>query len=129
MTSPTTAQHEPARQAYQLLHVGFTIAPIVAGLDKFFQLLVRWDKYLAPAVTNVLPLSAETFMHIVGVVEIIAGLIVAFKPRIGGYIVAAWLAGIIINLLIIPDYFDIALRDFGLALGALALARLAQTYG
>ncbi|HET7583917.1 MAG TPA: hypothetical protein VFK13_03365 [Gemmatimonadaceae bacterium] len=128
MTSPTTVQSEPARQAYRLLHVGFTVAPIVAGLDKFFNLLTRWEQYLAPLVTNVIPLSAETIMRAVGVIEIVAGLIVAFKPRIGGYIVGLWLLGIIVNLLIIPDYFDIALRDFGLALGAFALARLARTY-
>lgn len=112
-------------QAYQILHIGFTIAPIVAGLDKFFHLLVNWDQYLAPTVARMLPFDGHTFMLIVGVIEIVAGLLVWFKPRIGGYVVMAWLWGIILDLLLVPGYYDIALRDFGLSLGALALARLA----
>jgi len=115
----------PAAQAYQILHVGFLLAPLLAGIDKFTHLLVNWDQYLAPTVAHLLPFSGHTFMQIVGVVEIAAALIVWFRPRFGGYLVAAWLWGIILNLLLIPGYFDVALRDFGLSLGALALARLA----
>ena len=115
-----------ARQAFQILYFGFIVAPIVAGLDKFFHLLVNWDQYLAPTIAGLLPMSPHTFMLAVGVIEVVAGIIVAVKPSIGGWIVAAWLWGIIINLLLIPGYFDIALRDFGLSLGAVALARLAH---
>lgn len=125
----TTARAEssnPAYQAYRLLHLGFTVAPILAGIDKFTNLLVDWTQYLAPFVSGILP--AETFMMVVGVVEIIAGLVVFFKPRIGAYIVALWLLGIIGNLLLIPGYLDVALRDFGLFLGALALARLSTLF-
>src|SRR3569833_1476175 len=111
------AATRPAHQAYELLHFGVTIAPIVAGLDKNFDKLTNWDMYLAPIVPRLLHVAPHMFMQIVGVVEIIAGLIVAFKPRIGAYIVGCWLLGIIINLFLIPAYFDIALRDFGLALG------------
>jgi hypothetical protein len=118
-----------ARQAFQILYLGFIIAPIVAGLDKFFHLLVNWDQYLAPAIAGLLPISPHTFMLAVGIVEVVAGIIVAAKPSIGGFIVAAWLWGIVVNLLLIPGYFDIALRDFGLSLGALALARLAHHFG
>jgi hypothetical protein len=117
-----------ARQAFRLLHVGFVVAPILAGLDKFFEVLVDWDRYLAPAVTDVLPVSGHTLMLAVGVVEIAAGILVALRPRIGGYVVAVWLWVIIVNLLVAGDYFDIALRDFGLSLGALALARLAEAF-
>ncbi len=119
----------PARQAYEILHVAFTVAPVVAGLDKFFHVLVNWDKYLAPSIARLSPIGGHSLMLAVGVVEIIAGLLTALKPKIGGYVVALWLLGIIINLLLIPDYFDVALRDFGLLLGALALARLGEEYG
>jgi hypothetical protein len=119
---------EPAYQAYQLLHLGFTVAPILAGLDKFSHLLADWDKYLAPVATRILPISGHHFMLAVGVIEVIAGLIVAIRPRIGAYIVAAWLLGIIVNLLLVPGFFDVALRDLGLFLGALALARLSENY-
>jgi hypothetical protein len=122
------AAARPAYQAYQILHVGFAALPILAGLDKFFHLLVNWDQYLAPLVTRVLPLSAHTFMLAVGVIEIAAGLIVAFRPRIGAWVVALWLWGIIVNLLLVPGFYDIALRDFGLSLGALALARLSREF-
>src|SRR6185436_4525917 len=98
----------------------------LAGLDKFFQVLVDWDRYLAPLFPRMLGISPETFMSVIGVVEIVAGLLVFFKPRFGGYLVMAWLWGIIVNLLLIPGYYDIALRDFGLSLGALSLARLAE---
>ena len=118
----------PAHQAYRILQFGFTVAPILAGLDKFFHLLVNWDQYLPGVVANASPIPAHTLMLIVGVIEIVAGIGVALKPRIFAYIVAAWLALIIINLLLIPGYFDVALRDLGLCLGALALGRLSQQF-
>src|SRR5438874_5841119 len=118
----------PGYQAYQILHVAFVVAPIIAGLDKFFHLLVNWDMYLAPVIASFSPIGGHGLMLVIGVIEIVAGILVAIKPRIGAYVVAAWLLGIVINLLIVPGYFDIALRDFGLALGALALARLSKEY-
>jgi hypothetical protein len=118
----------PERQAYEILHWGFVAAPVIAGLDKFAGLLTNWDAYLTPPVANVLGEAAHPFMLAVGVVEVLAGLLVAVKPKIGAYVVAGWLAAIIINLLMAGQWFDIALRDFGLMLGALALGRLAQTY-
>ena len=118
---------EPIAQAYEILHWGFTIAPILAGADKFFHLLCDWDKYLAPQVVSMLPFSGHTFMQIVGVIEIVAGIGVMLLPRIFAYVVSAWLVGIILNLLIAGAYFDVALRDLGLALGALALGRLATS--
>ncbi len=118
----------PSYQAYQILHVAFTVAPIVAGMDKFFHFLVNWDIYLSPLVEKTLGISAHSFMLGVGVIEVVAGLLVAAAPRIGGYVVALWLCGIILNLLSIPAYLDVALRDLGLALGALALARLSEDY-
>ena len=119
---------DPAVQAFWLLRIGFTVAPILFGLDKFAHVLVDWDRYLAPEISEHLPGSAHEIMYVVGAIEIVAGLIVALWPRFGGYLVAAWLAGIIVNLLLIGDYYDIALRDFGLLLGALALARLATAF-
>ena len=116
----------PALQAFKLLQIGFTVAPILFGLDKFLNLLVDWTQYLAPLLANVVP--AGPFMMILGIIEIVAGLLVLYKPRIGAYVVAIWLLGIIINLLLIPGYFDVALRDFGLLLGALALARLSEMF-
>ena len=118
----------PSFQAYQILHIAFVVAPLVAGIDKFFHFLVNWDQYLAPTVARMLPMSGHTFMLGVGVIEIVAGLLVAFMPAIGGLVVGAWLLGIVFNLLLIPGYYDIALRDFGLALGAFALARLATEF-
>jgi hypothetical protein len=118
----------PSYQAYEVLHIAYTVAPIVAGLDKFFHFLVNWDLYLSPMVPNMLGISAHSFMLGIGVIEVIAGLLVAVAPRIGGWIVGLWLLGIVVNLLTIPAYFDIALRDFGLALGAFALARLSIDY-
>jgi hypothetical protein len=115
----------PERQAYELLHWGFVAAPVIAGLDKFSELLADWDSYLAPPIARMLGGAAHGFMLVVGVVEVVAGLLVAVRPRIGAYVVAAWLGGIILNLLISGHFFDIALRDFGLMLGALALGRLA----
>ena len=126
LSSPDKTLNNPTYQAYQILHIGFTTAPILFGLDKFLNLMVDWSIYLAPFVDNIIP--ANIFMPIVGVVEIIAWLLVFFKPRIGAYVVAAWLLGIIINLLLVPGFFDVALRDFGLFLGALALARLSETF-
>jgi hypothetical protein len=119
----------PAHQAYRILHLGFTVAPITAGADKFLGLLADWDKYLAPWIAGLSPIGGHNLMLAVGAVEIAAGLIVCFRPRVGGYLVAAWLGGIILNLLTLPGYYDVALRDFGLALGALALARLATAFG
>jgi hypothetical protein len=118
----------PAYQAFQILHLAFVVAPILAGADKFFHVLVNWDQYLAPAIARMLPVPGHTFMLAAGVVEIAAGLLVAFMPAIGGLVVGVWLCGIIVNLLMIPAYFDIALRDLGLALGAFALARLAAEF-
>jgi hypothetical protein len=116
---------DPTVQAFWLLRIGFTVAPILFGLDKFAHVLVDWDRYVAPEITDHLPGSAHQIMYVVGAIEIVAGLVVALWPRFGGYLVAAWLAGIIVNLLLLGDYYDIALRDFGLLLGALTLARLA----
>src|SRR4029078_384650 len=118
----------PARQAFRILQFGFTIAPILAGLDKFFHLLANWDQYLPGVVARMSPVQPHTLMLVVGVIEIVAGIGVALRPRIFAYVVAAWLALIIINLLLIPGYFDVALRDFGLLLGAVALARLSQQF-
>ena len=120
---------DPAFQAFWLLRIGFTVAPILFGLDKFFDVFVDWQIYLAPEIDDVLPGDAHQAMLAVGVIEILAGLIVAVRPRFGGYLVAAWLAGIILNLLLLGDFYDVALRDFGLLLGALALARLATGSG
>jgi hypothetical protein len=125
----TSAIGQPARQAFWILYAGFVALPILAGLDKFFHLLVNWDQYLAPIVTRILPVSGHTFMLAVGVIEVVAGLLVLARPRIGAYVVALWLWGIIVNLMLIPGFFDIALRDFGLSLGALALARLSAQFG
>lgn len=114
----------PTRQAYVILYFGFILLPILAGLDKFFHLLVNWDAYLAPVVTRILPMSGHTIMLVVGVIEIGAGLLVLVRPQVGAYVVTFWLLGIIANLLLVPGFYDIAVRDFGLSLGALALARL-----
>lgn len=122
------AATRPAYQAFLILHAGFVALPILAGLDKFFHLLVNWDQYLAPVVTRLIPVSGHTFMLVVGVIEVAAGVLVAVRPRIGAYVVALWLWGIIVNLLLIPGFYDVALRDFGLSLGALALARLSQEF-
>ena len=128
MAHTIVTRTRPAYQAYQLLYLGFIVAPLIAGLDKFTHFLTDWDMYLAPVVAGLLPFSGHTFMLFVGVVEIGAAALVALRPQIGAYVVAAWLAGIVINLLLIPGYFDIALRDFGLMLGALALARLSEEF-
>lgn len=134
-TTPTTstaprrvALTDPGYQAFLILRTGFTVAPILFGLDKFANLLVDWPAYLAPWINDIVPGSAQAAMYAVGVIEIVAGIAVALAPRFGGWLVAGWLAGIIVDLLTVPGYYDIALRDFGLLLGAVALARLAQRY-
>jgi hypothetical protein len=120
---------DPSAQAFMLLRVAFTLAPILFGLDKFAEVLTDdWTRYLSTEFNDILPGSAADAMHIVGVVEIAAGLVVAVAPRFGGLLVAGWLAGIIVNLLLVGGYGDIALRDFGLLIGALALARLASAH-
>ena len=129
----TSALRDPVYQAYQILHIGFTVAPIVAGLDKFFHLLVNWDNYLAPVVNNAIGGHGHAFMLAVGVIEIVAGIGVALWPRKFSYVVAAWLLGIIGNLLLFPPlhpfpHYDVALRDFGLFLGAVALGRLSGQF-
>ena len=129
VSTPARAQlDDPAFQAYALLRIGFTVAPILFGLDKFLDWLVDWRVYLAPEINDLIPGNAHQAMLIVGVIEIVAGLVVALRPKFGGYLVAAWLAAIIVNLLIQADFYDIALRDFGLLVGALALARLATAF-
>ena len=122
-------RRDPAAQAFMLLRIAFTVAPILFGIDKFAEVLTDdWTRYLATEFNDIIPGNAEDAMHIVGVVEIAAGLAVAVVPRFGGLLVAGWLAGIIVSLLIVGGYGDIALRDFGLLLGALTLARLASAY-
>ena len=119
---------DPVFQAFTLLRIGFTVAPILFGLDKFLDWLVDWQQYLAPEINDLVPGNAHQAMLAVGVIEIVAGVVVAIRPRFGGYLVAAWLGGIILNLLLQGDFYDIALRDFGLLIGALALARLATAF-
>ena len=129
MPKRETLRRDPAAQAFLVLRIAFTVAPILFGLDKFANVLTDdWTRYLATEFNNIIPGSASDAMHIVGVVEIVAGLVVAITPRFGGYLVALWLAGIILNLLLVGGYGDIALRDFGLMLGALTLTRLATAY-
>ena len=122
---------EPGVQAFTVLRVGFTVAPILFGLDKFFNLMTDWTQYLAPWINDIVPGTAQQAMYAVGAIEIVAGILVAVAPRIGGYVVAAWLGGIILNLLTAgePGYYDIALRDFGLLLAAVSLGRLALAFG
>jgi uncharacterized membrane protein YphA (DoxX/SURF4 family) len=119
---------DPRYQAFALMRLAFTVAPIAFGLDKFFNVMVDWPQYLAPWINDIAPGSGQDFMYFVGGTEILAGIIVALKPRYGAYVVAGWLGGIIVNLLTHSGYYDIALRDFGLMLGALTLARLAAVY-
>ncbi len=126
-TAPATTDLG-AQRAYLLLRTVFTVAPIVFGLDKFAGLLTDWDGYLAPWINDLVPGSAHDAILLVGVIEVVAGVLVALAPRIGGYVVALWLAGIIVDLVSMGDYYDIALRDFGLLVGALALAQLAATH-
>jgi uncharacterized membrane protein YphA (DoxX/SURF4 family) len=126
--SARSLRNDPAYQAYTLLRIAFTVAPIAFGIDKFFNGMVDWEKYLAPWINRLMPGTGHSFMLFVGIVEITAGLVVALKPRYGAYLVAAWLAGIVVNLLTYSGYYDVALRDFGLLLGALTLGRLAMKY-
>lgn len=119
---------DPAYQAFLALRTVFTVAPILFGLDKFANVLVDWPQYLAPWIDRIVPGSAQQAMYAVGVVEIVAGLVVAVAPRFGSLLVAAWLAGIIVNLLTVPGFYDVALRDFGLFVAAVALSRLAVRY-
>jgi hypothetical protein len=125
---PRARAQDQAYQSYQLLHWGFVALPTLAGIDKFFHMLTNWDQYLAPAAEKMLPFSGHTFMLIAGIVELCAALLVAVRPRIGAYVVAAWLGAIVVNFLVARGFYDIALRDFGLMLAALALARLATLY-
>ena len=125
---PTADWGDPRYQAFALLRLAFTVAPIAFGLDKFLNVMVDWPIYLAPWIDDVAPGSAQDFMYAVGAIKIVAGVAVALKPRYGAYVVAGWLGGIVVNLLTHSGYYDIALRDFGLMLGALTLARLASVY-
>ncbi len=118
----------PAYQAYRILHLGFTAAPILAGIDKFFHFLCNWDQYLAPWIANLSPVSGHTLMLAAGVIEVAAGILVALRPRLGAPLVGAWLCLIIVNLATMASYLDVALRDLGLALGAFALWRLAKEF-
>ena len=127
-SSPPVDLKNPVFQAFTLLRIGFTIAPILFGIDKFAHVLVNWDIYLAPRINDIVPGTAQQAMYAVGVVEVVAGVVVAVIPRFGGWLVAAWLFGIIVNLLTFPGFYDIALRDFGLLVAAVALARLATVY-
>lgn len=127
-SSAPSRRTDPAHQAFWLLRIGFTVAPILFGADKFAHVLVNWDQYLAPRISDHLPGTPHQAMYVVGAIEIAAGLVVALRPRFGGYLVAAWLTGIIVNLLLIPDFYDVALRDFGLLIAAAALARLATAF-
>lgn len=131
VAAPTTDgqaafERSGSRQAYVILRSAFTVAPILFGLDKFFDVMTHWAQYLAPPFADLSPFSSATTMHLVGVVEVLAGVLVAVRPRLGAPVVAAWLAGIIVNLLVLGGHLDIALRDFGLLLGALALFTLAR---
>jgi hypothetical protein len=119
----------PAYQAFVILYIGFIALPILAGLDKYFHILGNWDVSLAPAIADILPFSGHTFMLIVGAIEMAAGVLVFLWPRVGSVIVALWLLGIIVNLLILGGYYDVALRDLGLSLGGFALWRLATEFG
>jgi hypothetical protein len=119
---------DPVFQAFALLRIGFVVAPVAFGLDKFAHVLVNWDVYLAPRLDRLVPGTAHQAMYLVGVIEVVAGLVVAVRPKYGSLLVAGWLAGIVINLLLIPGYYDIALRDFGLMLAAVTLFRLASAY-
>ena len=126
--APPRMHRDATYQASVVLRGACVVAPVLFGLDKFPNLLVRWDQYLAPVLARPLPVSPHEAMYAVGVMEVLAGLLVAFHPRLGSVVVAAWLGGIIVNLLLIPGFYDVALRDFGLLLAAVALQRLATRY-
>ncbi len=125
ISTPSSTTPRGAHEAFLLLRTVFTIAPIAFGLDKFFGVMTNWDHYLAPWINNLVPGTAHQAMLLIGVVEIVAGILVAVRPRLGGYVVALWLAGIIIDLVTLGNFYDVALRDLGLLVAALALARLA----
>jgi hypothetical protein len=125
----TEGASDPAQQAFLMLRTVFTVAPIAFGLDKFFNLLADWPVYLAPVADRMFPGTAQQAMYAVGVIEILAGVLVAVWPKIGALVVALWLAAIIVDLLVLGDFYDVALRDFGLLVGALALWRLAPPSG
>lgn len=127
--TPLDLKADPVARAFLMLRTVFTIAPIAFGLDKFTNILTDWSIYLAPWINDIVPGNADQAMYAVGVIEIAAGLLVAAAPRLGAYVVAAWLLGIIVDLLTLKDFYDIALRDFGLLVGALALAQLAEVRG
>lgn len=124
----STRLSDPGYQAFLLLRTVFTVAPILFGLDKFANVMTDWPQYLAPWINGILPGTAQQGMYIIGAIEIVAGIVVAVIPRYGALVVAAWLAGIIVDLLTLPGFYDVALRDFGLLVAAVALARLAVTY-
>jgi uncharacterized membrane protein YphA (DoxX/SURF4 family) len=129
ITSATRADVDnPVFQSFWLLRIAFTVAPILFGADKFAHVMTNWDKYLAPEFVDLLNVQAHTLMYVVGAIEIVAGLVVLVRPRFGAYLVAAWLVGIIVNLAMIGGYYDVALRDFGLFLSALALGRLSGRF-
>jgi uncharacterized membrane protein YphA (DoxX/SURF4 family) len=130
-TAPRSTLRDPAIQGYLILRITFVVVPILSGLDKFFNLLVDWPKYLAPWVNDLMPGTAQEFMYVVGAIEIVAGIVVLISPKWGSLLVAAWLAGIVVNLLTLdpPRYYDIAARDFALFLSAIALNRLATSVG
>jgi hypothetical protein len=130
-TAPRGVPRDPAVQGYLVLRITFVVVPILSGLDKFLNLLVDWPKYLAPWVNDLLPGTAQEFMYVVGAIEIVAGIVVLISPKWGSLLVAAWLAGIIVNLLTLdpPRYYDIAARDFALMLAAITLNRLATAFG
>jgi hypothetical protein len=121
-------KREAGWQVFMMLRTVFIVAPLLFGIDKFFNLMVKWPVYLAPIVTDVIPVTAQQFMYVVGVIEIVAAVCVFLFPRFGSVLVAAWLAGIILNLLILGSGYDVALRDFGLMVAALALFRLSFVY-
>jgi uncharacterized membrane protein YphA (DoxX/SURF4 family) len=125
---PAADRSDPRYQAFMLLRIGFTVLPLVMGIDKFFNALTSWPQYLADWIDNIVPGTAQQLMYVVGGIEIVAAIIVAIRPRYGAYVVAAWLAGIIVNLVSYGEWYDIAVRDFGLMLGALTLGRLASVY-
>lgn len=120
--------HDKAYQAFRILQLTFIIAPILAGLDKFFYLMADWSGYLAPSISRILSHRDQEFMILVGIIEIIAGIGMIFKPKVFAYIISAWLLCIILNLVLLGDFYDIALRDLGLCLAALSLGRLSQKY-
>ena len=124
LSTPHPHSVSNTEQAYRILHLGFTVAPILAGFDKFFNILTDWSQYVPSFISSMLPMSLGVFLAIVGIIEMAAGLLVATRPKVGAYVVAAWLGLIIVNLLILQSFYDVALRDLGLMLGALALARL-----